>query len=125
MGMARTRSFVWVACILACCPCVLAQDSSVEISQYAHTAWTAQDGWFRDILAIAQTPDGYLWLGTSFGLLRFDGVRFTEWKPPQGDSIPYPPIGRLLGSSDGSLWMGGYFGLAQWKDGRLRRFHDF
>ena len=50
-------------------------DPSLDVSQYAHKAWNIRDGFPKDIIhAIAQTPDGYLWLGTETGLFRFDGV---------------------------------------------------
>lgn len=69
--------------LLACCAPSLALNSSLDINQYAHHAWTIRDGFFKGmVLSIAQTPDGYLWLGTEFGLLRFDGVRPVEWVPP-------------------------------------------
>ena len=55
---------------------VLALDPSLDVSQYGHTAWTARDGFsVGAIFAMAQTPDGYLWLGTEFGLFRFDGLQ--------------------------------------------------
>ena len=73
---------------------VAASDPSLDVSQLAHTAWSARDGSFRGaIISIGQTSDGYLWLGTGFGLLRFDGVRFLEWRPRKGDSLP---LTRLL-----------------------------
>ena len=98
--------------------------SSPDISQYAHTAWTAQDGSLRGgIVSVAQTTDGYLWVGTNFGLLRFDGVRFIEWKPPVEDSLLEGPIQALLGTRDGSLWIGGK-GLARWRDGVFTWIHD-
>jgi signal transduction histidine kinase len=53
-----------------------------QITQYAHTAWRIQDGFFNDVpTAVTQTTDGYLWIGTKTGLMRFDGVRFVPWKP--------------------------------------------
>ena len=62
--------------LLASCPCASALNPSYDINQYAHTAWTIREGFFKGaISSIAQTPDGYLWLGTEFGLPRFDGVR--------------------------------------------------
>ena len=46
----------------------------LDIGQYAHNSWTVRDGFFRGaIYSIAQIPDGYLWLGTEFGLVRLDG----------------------------------------------------
>jgi ligand-binding sensor domain-containing protein len=58
------------------------------MSQYVHDVWTTNDGLPQDsINAIAQTPDGYLWLATQEGLARFDGMTFTTFdaavKPPR------------------------------------------
>ena len=93
---------------------------SLDISQYAHTAWTIRDGFFKGIIySIAQTPDGYLWLGTEFGLLRFDGVRSVPWQPPAGEHLPSSYIRSLLAARDGRLWIGTSEGLASWKDGKL------
>src|SRR5690242_5947432 len=61
----------------------LALDPALELSQYAHKAWKVRDGFSNgSIHSIAQTPDGYLWLGTEFGLSRFDGVRNVPWQRP-------------------------------------------
>ena len=50
-----------------------ALNPTLDISQYAHTAWKIRDGFFKGaIYSIAQTPDGYLWLGTDVGMLRFN-----------------------------------------------------
>ena len=55
-------------------PPVLALDPSLEVSKYAHTAWTARDGFsLGKIYTMAQTPDGYLWFGKEFGLVRDNG----------------------------------------------------
>ena len=54
---------------------VWAVDPNRRISQYGHTFWRIQDGTFGDEpMAIAQTTDGYLWIATMAGLVRFDGV---------------------------------------------------
>ena len=67
---------------------VFGLNPSFDISQYAHTAWTIRDGFFKgSIYSIAQTPDGYLMLGTEFGIVRFDGIRKTAWEP-RGQALP-------------------------------------
>jgi len=100
-----------------------ALDTSRQISQYGHTAWRIEDGVFAGTPnAIAQTTDGYLWIGTQAGLTRFDGVRFVSWRPPEGKELPSSRIISLLGARDGSLWIGTAMGLARWRDGELIKF---
>jgi len=95
------------------------------VSQYAHTAWKIRDGFAKGpIRSITQTPDGYLWLGTEFGLLRFDGVRAVPWQPPKGEQLPSSNILDLMVAHDGTLWIGTFKGVASWKDGKLRRYPE-
>ena len=101
-------------------PPVLALDPSLDISQYAHTAWTVREGFsLGNIYAMAQTPDGYLWLGGEFGLFRFDGVRSVPWQPPAGQHLPEKNINALLVTRDGTLWIGTFAGLVTWSGGKL------
>lgn len=74
------------------------------ITQLIHTTWTSKEGAPIGIRELAQTRDGYLWLGTYFGLFRFDGVRFVRYVPLSGGIIPNESIGPFVASPDGSLW---------------------
>src|SRR6516164_10442363 len=114
-----------VCAALLCDPSALALDPALDVSQYAHTAWRVRDGFTKGaIFAIAQTPDGYLWLGTESGLVRFDGVRAVPWQPPGGERLPGNFVNVLLVARDGTLWIGTHRGLASWKDGRLRKYPE-
>ncbi len=65
-----------------------ALDPQVRLTQYRHTAWSVQDGSFDSAPnAIVQTADGYLWIGTGAGLVKYDGVRFIPWVPPRSRSV--------------------------------------
>jgi signal transduction histidine kinase/ligand-binding sensor domain-containing protein len=122
----RTAFRFVLACVLSVWSCAFALDPALDVSQYAHTAWKIRDGFARDsIYPIAQTPDGYLWLGTSFGLLRFDGVRTVPWRPPAGAALPDDRIRVLLAARDGTLWIGASGGLASWKDTKLVTYPRF
>jgi PAS domain S-box-containing protein len=104
----------------------LALDPSLDVSQYAHTSWTIRDGYLKGtVRSIVQTTDGYLWLGTEFGLVRFDGVRFVPWTPPPGQPLPSSNIRSLFAARDGTLWIGTLEGLASWKDGKLTQYAEF
>ena len=108
-------------CLVVAVLCVPANalDPSRPISQYGHTVWRLQDGTIDPAGEITQTADGYLWLGTSNGLLRFDGVKFVPFAPP-GLNLPTRGFTFLLGARDGSLWIGMRRGLSRLKDGRLQ-----
>src|ERR1700721_3624110 len=64
-----------------------AVDPHTLISQYGHTAWRIQDGAVSSPGAITQTTDGYIWMGMASGLMRLDGVKFTPWVGPNGQSL--------------------------------------
>jgi ligand-binding sensor domain-containing protein/signal transduction histidine kinase len=97
-----------------------AVDSNKRISQYAHSAWRLQDGAFGGTPnAISQTTDGYIWIGTQAGLMRFDGVQFLVWTSPDGKHLPSSQVTSLLGARDGSLWIGMEGGLSRWDKGTL------
>jgi ligand-binding sensor domain-containing protein/signal transduction histidine kinase len=91
---------------------------------YVSRIWRTQEGLPENrIRAIAQTPDGYLWLGTSSGLARFDGVRFVVYARFNTASMTDDNIRALAVSPDGSLWVatdGG--GLLHYQNGRFQSF---
>ena len=109
---------------LAWCACAEALNPSLDISQYGHTAWTIRGGFTTGTaFAMAQTPDGYLWLASEFGLFRSDGVRFLPWHPPAGQQLPESPYA-LLVTRDGTLWIGTFAGLASWNNGKLTQYPE-
>ena len=126
MGNAHRRAAIALGMVLAWCACVSALDPSLDISQYAHTAWTFRGGFsVGNIFAIAQTSDGYFWLGGEFGLFRFDGVRAVPWQPPAGQHLPDKFVFKLLAARDGTLWIGTFEGLVTWDGARLIRHPEF
>jgi signal transduction histidine kinase/ligand-binding sensor domain-containing protein len=93
------------------------------ISQFTHTAWSAQDGIPVPVRAIAQTLDGYLWLGTEAGLYRFDGLHFLPWQPASGEHLLSDSVLSLHVARDGSLWIGyGSGGIGVLAGNRLQNF---
>lgn len=96
------------------------------LSQYVHRAWSVRDGFLNAApWAITQTTDGYIWIGTTSGLLRFDGSSFELWTSPEGKKLPSTRVMALLGARDGSLWIGMVGGLAHFADRKLLLYPDF
>ncbi|MET3723576.1 sensor histidine kinase [Sphingomonas trueperi] len=89
------------------------------LQQLRHTAWTAREGAPPEIWALAQSEDGYLWLGTGSGLYRFDGARFEKFRPLNGERLPSLNVNSLLAARNGDLWIG----LASGSVARLRAGH--
>src|SRR5215475_4502671 len=115
----------WFLILLLACPEAAGLDPSRKISQYGHNTWRIQDGYLpAPPEAIAQTGDGYLWIGTDAGLVRFDGVRFVPWASPGGEKLPSDQILYLLVANDGSLWIGTRKGLAHWKNETLTTYKN-
>jgi signal transduction histidine kinase/ligand-binding sensor domain-containing protein len=101
------------------------QSSPIADGKLYHTAWTLRDGAPAEIFALAQTRDGYLWLGTSTGLFRFDGVEFERFVPSRGESLRSLGITSLLALPDGALCIGyRYGGVSALKNGHLRTYGE-
>jgi signal transduction histidine kinase/ligand-binding sensor domain-containing protein len=115
----------WIGlCVLAglAAPGALALDPRKSLTQYSRRSWGQKDGLPQDtVRAIAQTTDGYLWLGTDEGLARFDGYEFTVFDKSKGD-LPANSITVLSAAPDGSLWIGTPGGLAQYRDKHFRTY---
>jgi Two component regulator propeller len=71
-----------------------------------HDSWTFQQGAPADVTCLAQTNDGFLWLGGPTGLFRFDGTRFEPFTSPFGDRLLSTNLYSLFASPFGGLWIG-------------------
>jgi len=88
--------------------------------------WHADHGLPQNtVQALLQTRNGYVWVGTRFGLARFDGVRFHTVPMAAADSGVADSISALAEGPDGTLWVGTLRGLFQWTAGRLERVPEF
>jgi signal transduction histidine kinase/ligand-binding sensor domain-containing protein len=115
--------------LLALCCAVQSRAAAGPVSRalddFTIRTWNENDGLsVSRITAITQDHDGYLWLGTDAGLVKFDGVRFVPVTDPGGVKLPVAPIPALLSASDRSLWIGtvGPYGLARLRNGRVTQY---
>ncbi len=97
---------------------------SMEHQAFPYTArtWQTEEGLPHNVVqAVAQTPDGYLWVGTQGGLARFDGLRFTTFDAKNTPGIKSSYITCLCVDRGGTLWIGTQDGLVRLKDGVFSR----
>jgi signal transduction histidine kinase/ligand-binding sensor domain-containing protein len=112
--------------VLATCLQCFGLDPRAAITQYAHIPWrVGERGLDAPPQSIAQTKDGYIWIGTRRQLYRFDGVQFVPLPDPE-TNIPHVQDAKFLfAASDGALYTSSRsYGVFRWKDGRLERIGD-
>ena len=98
------RVAVAVLALLAAPALALAGGEAPMAVRYALASWsTEQSG---DVLAVTQDLDGYLWLATNDGPVRFDGARFLQWAKTTGNSMLARPAVALASSAQGGIWVG-------------------
>src|SRR5215469_3910429 len=105
----RSRLFCFVGSLFLCTP-LLALGPDRSIQQFIHASWTAKDGAPSIVEALAQTNDGFLWLGTPDGPYRFDGATFERFECPSWSAFPALDVRSLFVARNGDLWIGFRFG---------------
>lgn len=108
-----------LTCLLAT-SCLLPATART-LAQLEHVAWTRRDGVPDDITSLAQTGDGWLWIGTSNGLWRFDGLRFSKLENIGATRLPDKMVYTLQADPAGGLWIGWMFGgVSYYQAGKVR-----
>ncbi len=79
----------------------MAQAAAPQSQRVIHESWTFKHGAPEGVSALAQTADGFLWLGAPAGLFRFDGVRFEPFRSPFGDQLLSTYVFALFAPPDG------------------------
>lgn len=122
ISMTRLITLIMLACVIL--PDHAAAVTPV-LGNYAHTAWNGQRGAPADVLQFTQTRDGWLWISSSNGLFRFDGVDFERMDSVRGQRLHTTSAVGLLATRDGRLWVGGRFGgISMVADDGIRVFNE-
>jgi ligand-binding sensor domain-containing protein len=117
----RIAPILFVFLLFRCGP-LAAASGAPESQPYRIDSWQVDDGLPQSsVLSIVQTQDGYLWLGTGGGLVRFDGVKFQVFSPNNTPNLPSSRILSLFEDRRGTLWIGTEEGhLVRYGDGKFQ-----
>jgi PAS domain S-box-containing protein len=108
---------------LVVAPALLALNPAEKPSDYNARHWDTEDGLpHNSVKQLFQTRDGYLWIGTNFGLARFDGLTFTVFNKNNTPELRSPQVTSMAETADGSLWIGTATGLLRYRNGRFTRY---
>jgi signal transduction histidine kinase/ligand-binding sensor domain-containing protein len=108
LSVSHSAAFAVALTAFVCAGNATRASAADSLPDYVLSAWATEKGLPPgDVFAIAQDVDGFLWLGTPNGLIRFDGSRFTPWAASTPENaLPNGPVHAIVGSADGSLWVG-------------------
>lgn len=88
-----------------------ALDPAKDISQYVHDGWSLEDGLPQNsVQALIQDRNGYIWLATEEGFVRFDGVHFEVFDSRRVEQMPSNVVQSLYQDRQGNLWVGTLLG---------------
>jgi signal transduction histidine kinase/ligand-binding sensor domain-containing protein len=122
MGTRFCRLALWILAMGSSTVC-FGLEPTTPLAEYGRQAWVMENGLPQNsVHALAQTRDGFLWLGTEAGLVRFDGLGFLVLDRSSAPALASGDIRYLLETKDGALWIGTADGLARWQDGTMTTF---
>src|SRR5690606_5417023 len=126
------RVWIFAVCVFGTVAGVFAIEGTVTgtavwQAEYEVGHWTSSSGLPQNtVQALLQTSDGYIWVGTWFGLARYDGIRFTVFNEDNTPEMRENPHGAnviaLVEDAEGSLWLGTAGGLLRRKEHRFELF---
>jgi ligand-binding sensor domain-containing protein/signal transduction histidine kinase len=126
-GVARGQLARLILCVVTLVFPFLAAhalERTTPLANLNRQGWVMENGLPQNtVQALAQTADGFLWIGTEVGLVRFDGSGFAVFDQHSRPALPGSDIRCLLAAKDGSLWIGTSDGLARLKDGAVTTFN--
>ena len=97
---------------------LIALDASKPLTSYQRQNWQTESGLPQNTVhAIVETQDGYLWLGTEGGLVRFDGLKFTIFDSQNMPSLHSNNIRALFEDKEHALWIATSDGLSVFRSG--------
>ncbi len=118
-------AFAWRLCILllALSHAALGLDPHRALDQYGHQVWQTDSGLPQNTIhSVLQTRDGYLWLGTEGGLVRFDGIGFVTFDSENTPQLKSDIVYDLLEDRAGALWISTSAGLVRYRAGSFQAF---
>lgn len=120
----RRCGLLTILVLLGCVNSTASETAPPDTPAYSRRVWRSADGLPEDFAqSLAQTQDGYLWIGTSGGLARFDGVSFVVFNRENMSAFLDDSVYSLMVTKDGTLWAGTEGGgLVRYKAGRFRAF---
>src|SRR6476660_3398576 len=101
-----TLATAWLWLCAGCLGVAVAAQPQFNIAQWRSDTISPQNAVLTAVITITQTRDGYLWLGTPDGLLRFDGVRFTSFNEGNTPGLKGESVVKLFEDSRTNLWIG-------------------
>ncbi len=114
----------WVAVAVYASSADTGLDPSKLISQFHQDVWQTEQGLPQNsVPSIAQSSDGYLWLGTELGLVRFDGLHFAVFNKGNTPALRSNKVDAILADRGGNLWIGTIGGgLTRFSHGKFTTF---
>src|SRR3954453_20273517 len=97
-----------------------ALEPTTPLASYGRQSWVMENGLPQNtVQVLLETRDGFVWMGTEVGLVRFDGISFQIFDQTTSPALPGNDVHALLETRDGALWIGTSEGLARWRDGKV------
>jgi len=116
------RRFLWAG-LLAFSQMALGLDPQRSLDHYGHQAWRTDSGLPQNTVhSILQTRDGYVWLGTDGGLVRFNGIDFVTFDAENTPQFASDTVYHLLQDGSGTLWISTAAGLLAYRDGVFQAY---